>query len=509
MIFTGLKRPVSEPAETGVAAGSAGSAGGQADPARRLASIGAGVAGAVRAWPRSLADWAAGRAVAPNSVTGISLLLALCAAAWFSGGTASDNLSGTVALAGWWLSRGVARRMAVAPARSGFGGTASGPARSSTDWLVLPGFTWSDGDVADLPDIAVGGDSERRFNWLAVSCSTAAECAMYGGIAAGGAAAGWAGMWPLAVATITCVSVAETVSACCPAGAAGAPGNVRAHVPDEVWGRVLTWFARIRRPSAGLRVLVAGLGLAVHGPRVALVSVLAVPVLSACLAVASRAARRGHASGAPADGDCLADQARLNVVLASRDDGAVARWAGRLVQGNLAPLPPAVAAIIALTMLASLGMGKLPGVIALAPIMAMLLAAPGSSHPHDGRVDWLVPALLCAGQYLYLAALGFAWSVPGPVIFAACSLTAIWHASLAGSAPAAAEAPADRKEQVARIISRPADGIGWEARMFAVAIAGMLGLAAFGYLGVTAYLGVLIGRKAVAGSLLPTEDVRQ
>ena len=39
-----------------------------------------------RTWSERLLTWAAERPVAPNSVTGIAVLAAGCAAAWFSGG---------------------------------------------------------------------------------------------------------------------------------------------------------------------------------------------------------------------------------------------------------------------------------------------------------------------------------------------------------------------------------------------------------------------------------------
>ena len=118
---------------------------------------------------------------------------------------------------------------------------------------------------------------------------------------------------------------------------------------------------------------------------------------------------------------CL-PRASQDVVLALRDDGRAARWAGRLVQGNLIPLPPAMAGLIATAMLAALGLRGLPGFIAMTPPVVMMLAAPGSSHPHDGRFDWLVPVLLALAQYVYLGALGFALAVPGPAdLLALCA----------------------------------------------------------------------------------------
>ena len=56
-----------------------------------------------------------------------------------------------------------------------------------------------------------------------------------------------------------------------------------------------------------------------------------------------------------------------------------------------------------------------------------MLAALGARHPHDGRLDWLVPALLLAGEGVFLAALGLARHVTPWVVFAL--LAAVAHAS--------------------------------------------------------------------------------
>lgn len=180
-------------------------------------------------------------------------------------------------------------------------------------------------------------------------------------------------------------------------------------------------------------------------------------------------------------------------ILALRDDGAAALWAGRLVQGNLIPLPPALAGLIATAMLAALGLRDLRGFIAVTPPIVMMLAAPGSSHPHDGRFDWLVPSLLALAQFVYLGSLGFAVGVPGPAIYAACAMTALWYASLAAGG---------------RTPSRTA-GLGWEGRLFLTGLAVTFGLGTFGYLGLAAYLGVLLLRQAATAYLTPVEDDRQ
>ena len=217
----------------------------------------------------------------------------------------------------------------------------------------------------------------------------------------------------------------------------------------------------------------------------------AVRIIAATAAEAGGAGGTGGAGG-PAPGF-------LDVVLALRDDGRAARWAGRLVQGNLIPLPPALAGLIATAMLAALGLRGLPGFIAMTPPVVMMLAAPGSSHPHDGRFDWLVPVLLALAQYVYLGALGFALAVPGPAIFSLCALTFLWYAGITAGARANA----------AGASAGPGPRIGWETRLFVAGLAATFGLATFGYLGLATYLGVLIGRKVLIGYLIPREEDRR
>jgi hypothetical protein len=524
VIVSGFKRTASETADAGAPSGADVSIGvGAAHPdarrgtVQRLAEVTLAVARATRGCFTWLTDRAAGRALAPSSLIGISLLLALSAAAWFSGGTAADELRGTIALAGWLLARSVAVCLAaIPPERSDrpAGGVVrirvrAGPGQdTSTDWLILPGLIWpDDAQGGQRPgtrpgtlsgpwsgtDARADDDDDakpRQVAWLSTVCTTAAECAIYGGIAAGGQQAGWTGMWALAVVTIVSVAVADTIGSCSGAAASRpAPGGAAsAGTGNSALRQAGGWLIRAAvAPPASVRVLLAALGLAIAGPRVALFTVLAVEVASVCCT-----GLRPRLSAAPVSHDAI---------LAGRDDGAVARWAGRLVRGNLIPLPPAVAGVCACVLLAILGMRNLPGMISLTPLVVMMLASPGSSHPHDGKRDWLVPAVLCLGQDIYLGALGFAWSVPGPVVFSVCAMNAVWYANLAAGVTLV-----KATGQRTRPGGQPGAGIGWEGRMFVAGLAAIFGIATFGYVGLAAYLGALIGRKAMIGYHVPREE---
>ena len=168
---------------------------------------------------------------------------------------------------------------------------------------------------------------------------------------------------------------------------------------------------------------------------------------------------------------------------ACRDDGPIARFAGALVHGQLVPLPPAVAGLSATVLLAALGLGSLDGLVLLTPVAAMLLAAPGSAHPHDGPLDWLAPVVIQAGQYIYLAALGFAIGIPGPVTFGLIGLVALRQLDVAYQA----RSP---------LGPRGARGsLGWEGRMLVAGFSAMVGLGTVGYLALMVYLGWLLCRE--------------
>ncbi len=439
--------------------------------ARRLGDAGIRVARTGNAGAGWVVRVAAERPIAPSSVTGISLLIGLCAAAWFSGGTRSDAVRGLIATGVWVLSRVGARQLAAMTARLNRRAAPVGRGRAGqrepdrSDWLILPGFDWT---AADAPPVATAGRSasdearERRFGWLYAVCATAAECAIYGGIAAGAQASGYTGTWPLALAAVIAGSVA-VIARTIEASLAARP--CLRHV--------------LSLPPLGIRALLAALTMVAYGPRIALFTVLVIDV-----AILARAITRTARQMSPRRRTVAPE-----VLLACRDDGPLARRAGRLVRGNLMPMPPAVAGLIAIGMLSVLGIRNLPGVVALTPVVVLLLAAPGSSHPHDGRWDWLVPVLLCLGQFGYLVAFGAARSVPWLVIFTMCAMIAVRYTSLAAS-QATATAPR----------------IGWDGRVCLVGLAGIFGFATFGYLGLTACLGAQICGKAVSDYLRQGED---
>jgi Family of unknown function (DUF5941) len=404
---------------------------------------------AVVVLPRRVAVWASRRAVARTSVTGIELACALCAAVWFSAGTPLTALAGGVALGGGYLARRVGGQLAV----GAFDG------------------------------------------WLASIGALAGELAVYAGLAAG-AAPGERRVWALATAAAVLLGMRKVARLCRPARPAASappgspPGSLGGQEPTGAARTLAVLAARVPALPAGERAVVITVTAAVYGTRMSLLVLTWWGAVALAWAVAgprpggrpSRAAA-GAPAGEPPAGDAPGDAAGDAAdplgpagVVAARDDGPIARFAGAVVRGQLVPLPPAVAGLTATVLLATLGLHGLAGLVLLTPVAAMLLAAPGSAHPHDGPLDWLTPLVIQAGEFAYLAALGFAKGVPGPLVFALAGLVAVRHLDAAYRARHPLPG------------GSPRGGIGWEGRMLAAGVGAMLGVGTLTYLALCVYL---------------------
>jgi len=198
----------------------------------------------------------------------------------------------------------------------------------------------------------------------------------------------------------------------------------------------------------------------------------------------------------PPPAPAVADPEALATMRACRDDGAASLWLGQVVRGQFVPLPPAVAGLAATSLLAWLGVRDLSGLLLLTPLVVMLLAAFGSTHPHAGRLDWLTPAVLLAGQLVYTAAVGFAFGVPPPVTFTLCALIALRYVELGTR---------DRRPSW----QAPDTRLGWEGRMLVVGFGAMIGIATVAYAALAAYLIVLICARVAPGYLAAAAGARR
>jgi hypothetical protein len=152
-------------------------------------------------------------------------------------------------------------------------------------------------------------------------------------------------------------------------------------------------------------------------------------------------------------------------VVAYRDDGWLSRGMGAVVAGQLPPLPPAIAGAFVTGVLIFVGVAGTQGLAVFAPAVALLLAGPGSSHPHDGRLDWLAPPILRLTEYVFIACVGFARDVP-PVLIVALLGAMLFHHY-------------DVVYRLRQHVYPPpwlaAAGLGWEGRMLVVALGALSG----------------------------------
>ena len=405
---------------------------------------------------RDMARWAAWRRLTPAALYGISLGLGLVAAVWFAELDVRAKLLAIPALAGSFL----------------FARTGSLVAATSRDGRVSP-----------------------LVSWLATACGLLTEPALYAALAVssrlgqsdgldgtfGGAlrntfvatwgGAGEAGVWRLAIAALLLLGVRKL---------AGLGYERTAGAPVDLFPRsVLRTLEQAITFPAGERYAVIVLTSVLFGPRLTFLILLGWGVLGAGYLLAGQIARSARAAGAARSGGPDEDEDEDNGLAAYRGDGVLAHWAGALVDGRLPPLPPVLVGLLVTGMLAALGLGNLPGILVLTPIEAMMLAALGSRHPHDGRLDWLAPALLLAGEGVFLGALGLARQVTLWVVFALLAAVLVRHVDLACRARAGRGLEADVL------------GLGWEGRMLLAGVAATAGLVPFAYAVLAGYLWLL------------------
>jgi len=389
--------------------------------------------------------WAAERRLGRSSACGIALALTACAAVWFSAGTRTDILRGVAAL---W-----------------------------TGYLVLKAG----------PRLSAGRSPEAAVNWLTELGSRLAECVVYAGLAAGAAAEHWSRAWPMAIAVLGLAGVRNLMTAC----------SVPPGFGDHPEGAIRRAGAAALTMPPGGRVLLIGLVAPVWGARVALLALLAWAIVSITCGLA------GRAVAGTTDDDGKGPPGHDSFLLRLRDDGALARGLGALVRGNLLPLPPAVLGLAAISALGLLGLHGLPWPLMIAPVIVMLLAAPGSAHPHTGRFDWLVPALLLGAQILYLTAIGRGAGVPGPVVFVLSAMLVLRYADLAVAGRPVMLA---RARTPGEAVGERGTALGWEGRLLIAGLAAAMGLATFAYLALTLYFGFLICAKVVTSFVARQEE---
>jgi hypothetical protein len=423
---------------------------------------------------RDLAVWAAGRKLTPAALYGISLGFGLIAAVWFSELAARAKLLAVAALIGSFLV-GRAGSLLAATSRDG-------RVRPAVDWLgAASGLLTEFGIYAALAvSSGLAGRPGSGAPAVPVGLDGTFGYSLRNTFAAHLGGAGQVGVWRLAIAAMVVLAVRRMAEL----GfeyTARPSGNLFPRSMRHTLEQAATW-------PAGERLVLIAVTAVFFGPRVTFLVLLGLGVLAAGYVLAGQLAR--SAVSAEPDAGLLPDGGLADGGLAAyRDDGAVSRWLGGLVQGRLPPLPPVLVGLLVTCVLAALGLGNLPGILVLTPVEAMLLASLGACHPHDGRLDWLVPALLQTGECVFLAALGFSRHVPAAVVFALLAAVTMRHIDLAYRARCGRGIAADRF------------GLGWDGRMLLAGVAAVAGIAPLAYAVLAGYLWLLFCWDFLSGWL--------
>ncbi len=433
--------------------------------------------GAVVRWivdpvARDVARWAAGRQLAPASLLGISLGLGLLATAWFTEPVVrAQVLASAILLVGFVAARAAAQLTPIERTSpvTGWLATAAGLV---TEFAVYAALAVSSGLAA--PDSAAPD-----------SAGTTGLYGMFGGSLQNTTVATWGGggqvgIWRLAVAVMLLLGARRLAEECYEA-VARAAGKIFPRPARRLLGQVITL-------PAGERIAVIAVTAIFFGPRLTFLVLLAWGAVAAGYMLASQL------SGAAKLAAVQTLKNAGHILAGYRGDGPIAYRIGRVVQGQLPPLPPLLVGLLVTCDLAALGVANLPGVLIFGPVFAMLLAALGASHPHDGRLDWLVPALLLTGEGVFLTGLGFARHVWLPVIFALLAAVILRHIDLACRARAGKGIPADKF------------GFGWDGRMLLTGFAAVLGFVPFAFAVLAAWLWLLTAWDFLGGWLRPASE---
>lgn len=393
--------------------------------------------------------WAARAGLSPTAVTGISVALALVAAAGFAWGTRPAMIAGAVLL------------------------------------YVSFVFDCVDGQLARY---------SRRFSafggWLDTMADRAKEYLVYAGLAIGAQRAGLDAVWPLALAALVLQTVRhmtdtwygalhdEAVRRSPAAGGSGGIGGRLSRASERVQadtGSVMYWLKRIVVFPIGERWALIALTAALFDGRVALIAVLVWGGLAFAYTLALRSLR-ARTMRVPVLS--LTDIAR------HRDDGPLARRLGSLARGRWPLLMAVVAAIMAASLIDAFALGDAdrwagPRVMTAAVIVLLLAGLPAGA-PHDGPLDWLVPAALRATEYLFIVGASLLSGVPMPLLFALLFALALRHYDLT----------ARMEKRAAAATARPWD-LGWDGRVMILAIGVAAGVASAAVAAIAGYVVVM------------------
>ncbi|MEU4379303.1 DUF5941 domain-containing protein [Micromonospora echinofusca] len=346
--------------------------------------------------------------------------------------------------------------------------------------------------------------------WLDTMADRAKEYVVYAGLGYGATQAGFRYGWALAIAAITLQTVRHMTDtwygvlhdeAARRPKAVGTSGggigdklNAASNRVQADTGSVSYWLKRTVVFPIGERWALIAITVALFGPLVSLYAVLAWGVLAFAYTGALRTLR-ARWMWVPV----------LDTVDATlhRDDGPLARVlpvlrpVGPLTLAVGAALGPAALLVAALLTRDGAGVEGLRWTVPAA-LLVLLAAGLGAGAAHNGPLDWLVPAALRAGEYLFAIAVGVVGGVPPWLIFGYVFVLTLHHYDLTARLEKRQSAP-------------PLHGVtlGWEGRSVLLALAAIVGFAGIGMATLGTYLLVVfVGSVALAWVVLPARAAR-
>ncbi|MFJ6198752.1 DUF5941 domain-containing protein [Micromonospora sp. NPDC092111] len=346
--------------------------------------------------------------------------------------------------------------------------------------------------------------------WLDTMADRAKEYLVYAGLGYGATHAGFRYGWALAIAAMTLQTVRHMTDAWYgvlhdeaarrprPAASGGGIGgklNAASTRVQADTGSVSYWLKRTVVFPIGERWALIAVTAALFGPLVSLVSVLVWGVLAFAYTGALRTLR-ARWMWVPV----------LDTVDATlhRDDGPLAarlpvvRPMGPLTLAVIGALGPAALLVVGLLRLA--GDGDPGGLRWWLPValLVLLVAGLGAGAAHNGPLDWLVPAALRAGEYLFAAVVGVVGGVPAWLIFGYVFVLTVHHYDLTARL---------EKRQAAPPLHPWT--LGWEGRSVLLTMAAIAGFAALGMATLGTYLLVVfVASVVLAWVVLPARATR-
>nr|WP_245712975.1 DUF5941 domain-containing protein [Micromonospora nigra] len=341
--------------------------------------------------------------------------------------------------------------------------------------------------------------------WLDTMADRFKEYVVYAGLGFGATQAGFRYGWALAIAAITLQTVRHMTDAwygvlhdeaarrpkpVTTGGGIGDRLNAASNRVQADTGSLSYWLKRTVVFPIGERWALIAVTVALFGPLVSLYAVLTWGVLAFAYTGALRTLR-ARWMWVPV----------LDTVDATlhRDDGPLAgrlpvvRPVGPLTLAVLGALAPAAVLVAA----AWTGAAGLRWTVPVAALL-LLVGALGAGAAHNGPLDWLVPAALRAGEFLFAIVVGVVGGAPAWLVFGYLLVLTLHHYDLVARLEKRQPAP-----------PLHAATLGWEGRSVLLALATIAGFATVALATLGAYLiGVFVASVALAWVVLPARAAR-